>query len=361
MRLPSIPTSTLTTITTTTATTLLLSLLTLHGALAARARPKDAVLLSEVQALTLHGPDKMTTSRRTPPIPQLRCVSPAALCRLAGPVRTMRCTNQGAGYGGAEDAAWACAVAGGLPRAVRLDRTDVLCEGYASPDDPYVLRGSCGVEYTVRLTEEGRRRFPELVGVDDGQEGGGGGGGGGGGRPAGEKAAWLFWLLFFAVLAWIAYGAWTRRGTPGARPSGGANRRGWGGGGGGGGGWGPGFGPGGEDDPPPPYPRFGPKPSSSTESAWRPGFWSGLASGAAAGYVAANRGQRNHDRNRGRGRRGGLWRDNDGPGGWWSGSGPGPGSGSDSGLGSAWGARRSSSSGSGSRHESTGYGSTSRR
>jgi hypothetical protein len=32
----------------------------------------------------------------------------------------------------------------------------VLCEGYDYPDDPYILAGSCGLEYTLELTKLGR-------------------------------------------------------------------------------------------------------------------------------------------------------------------------------------------------------------
>ncbi|SPQ22856.1 b906e79f-4f2c-44af-b454-3f538bb034c3 [Thermothielavioides terrestris] len=188
---------------------LLLSFLTLASlpAVTLAARPKNAILLSEVQSLTLHA-NRKTTSRRVPAIPQLRCTSAPALCRLAD-VRTLRCTNQGASYT-AQDVEWACTAPGGLPAAVRLDATKVICEGYESADDAYVLRGSCGVEYTLRLTEEGARQYPELArlgggGIDwtdrgqrndneryYGRRGGlwGGDGGGFGGWGAGSGTGW---------------------------------------------------------------------------------------------------------------------------------------------------------------------------
>ncbi|KAK4239873.1 hypothetical protein C8A03DRAFT_32068 [Achaetomium macrosporum] len=317
----------------------LLALLTLSSVTLA-ARPKDAILLSDVKSLTLRSPG-LTTSRRVSPIPQLKCLSSPQLCRLAGPIKTMRCTNQGSSYT-SQDIEWACVAT--LPSTVRLDRTEVICEGYSNADDAYVLKGSCGVEYTLQLTEEGEEKHPEL-------------------RGGGDKlnqvgwAEMLFGMVFVGVLGWIVYSACLRArensGVGGAQH----RRRRGGRGGGGGGGWGPGWGPGGGggggwDDPPPPYPGSGPKPSSSTstEQGWRPGFWSGLASGAAAGYMAGNRGQRNNDRNYGRG--GGFWGNDGGAGSRGSGSGPGWGSGRSS---------SSSSSGSVSRHESTGYGSTSRR
>jgi hypothetical protein len=280
----------------------------------------------------------MTTSRRVPAIPQLRCTSPKEICRLAGPIQTMRCTNQGSSYT-SQDIEWACAAT--LPSTVRLDRTEVICEGYDHADDAYVLKGSCGVEYTLRLTEEGERKYPELSR------------GGGGGDDAKVAAGWaevLFGLVFVGVLGWIVYGACVAaRDNSGVGGGQNRRRRGGGGGGGWGGGWGPGGGGGGGgggwDDPPPPYPGSGPKPSSSTstEQGWRPGFWSGLAGGAAAGYMAGNREQRGNDRNYGTGGGAGSW---------------------GSGSGSGWGSGRSSSSsssGSATRHESTGYGSTSRR
>ena len=35
---------------------------------------------------------------------------------------------------------------------------EVICEGYDYPDDPYILKGSCGLEYTLELTKEGHNR-----------------------------------------------------------------------------------------------------------------------------------------------------------------------------------------------------------
>ena len=36
-----------------------------------------------------------------------------------------------------------------LPNNYRFAKTQVLCEGYSYPDDPYVTAGSCGVEYSL--------------------------------------------------------------------------------------------------------------------------------------------------------------------------------------------------------------------
>jgi hypothetical protein len=37
----------------------------------------------------------------------------------------------------------------------RLGSVSVACEGYDYPEDPYILAGSCGLEYTLELTQQG--------------------------------------------------------------------------------------------------------------------------------------------------------------------------------------------------------------
>ena len=37
----------------------------------------------------------------------------------------------------------------------RFGNIEVLCEGYDYPDDSYILKGSCGLEYTLDYTKEG--------------------------------------------------------------------------------------------------------------------------------------------------------------------------------------------------------------
>ncbi|KAF4983112.1 hypothetical protein FZEAL_1406 [Fusarium zealandicum] len=292
-------------------------------ALALAARPKDAIKLSDVQSLTLRGNGAMTNHRRVGAIPQLRCVSRKGLCDIYD-INVMRCTNQGSSWGD-EDVQWSCKAS--LPDELKLGSTDVICEGYDSPDDPYVLKGSCGVEYTVALTKKGEHRYPDIANggwFSDGQGGIDGG-------------ALVFTVIFVSVLGWIIYSACCRVQEVGGNPARPRRRRdGWSPGG-----WGPG-GPGGPgDDPPPPYP--GTKPQNT--DAWRPGFWSGAAGGAAAGYWAGNRNNNgnhhhhnNHDNSYGSIGRGGGW--------GWGGSG-----------GSSSGSNNNSST----RHETTGFGSTSRR
>ncbi|KAI9903365.1 hypothetical protein N3K66_002717 [Trichothecium roseum] len=277
----------------------------------------DAILLSKVQSLTLKGHGAQTRHRRVPAIPQLRCVNAQPeLRRLAeSGVDVMRCLNEGKpSYGGTEDVTWSCAAV--LAPEIALAETDVVCEGYAHPDDDEVLRGSCGVEYTVRLTPLGEERYPHLVA---------GGYSHGYGAPRHDDedgwdwAAVAFALVFLAVLGTIVYGAyaaWTgnQRQPPRRRTAPRNNNDNNRGGRAPGPGWDPNFGGGWNDDnddndPPPPYPgtggsysggrakrsSAGSRSSSSRgnsnndNAAWRPGFWSGLGTGGLAGYAAGRR------------------------------------------------------------------------
>ena len=56
----------------------------------------------------------------------------------------------------------------------------VVCEGYDYPDDEYILKGSCGLEYTLETTGAGRS--------DQSRQNNHGGGGGGGGYGSGYSS-----------------------------------------------------------------------------------------------------------------------------------------------------------------------------
>ena len=216
----------------------------------------------------------------------------------------------------------------------------MICEGFTSSADPYVLKGSCGVEYRLVLTDLGEEKYGKKGkklwgGYEDDRS------------PAGGVILVFFWVLFIAVLCWMIYSAFLRDNWPRRRPGGNNNRPGFFGGGGGGGGGG------GDDDPPPPYDYHPPPKTTSTRAApraanapaqegWRPGFWTGALGGAAAGYMAGNRGQNQQPRDQ---------RPTMGYGGYDNGEGSSRSSGSSS-SGSGFGA---------SRHESSGFGGTSRR
>ena len=64
----------------------------------------------------------------------------------------MQCYNRG--FDGV-DVQWECK--SDMDNDFRFGRVDVVCEGYDYPDDPYITRGSCGLEYTLDYTKEGER------------------------------------------------------------------------------------------------------------------------------------------------------------------------------------------------------------
>lgn len=300
----------------------------------------ERVLLSDVKALTLRK-DFKTSHNRVPAVPQLKCIGGTA--KGLYEVDALRCKNAGSSYGD-EDVQWTCTAA--LPSEFKLGSTDVICEGFASSGDPYVLKGSCGVEYRLMLTEMGEEKFGKKgkdswVGSD-------------GRSKEGDSAAVIFWFIFIAVVGWIIYAALTRD-SPGGRPPRAAPNTWFGGGGGGD-----------NDDPPPPY-EYRPSPKTKATSSrgpraapaqaqggWRPGFWSGAMGGAAAGYMAGNRGQRQQPRNQSSWNFNGV-------------NGRGNGEGSSDFAGAGAGRARSSESSTSnssygsSRHESSGFGGTSRR
>lgn len=121
---------------------------TVHGAYGAHDKYNDRMLLSEVSTLTLHH-GKMTNARRSHPVPQLKCVGGTAGCNAFVP-QVVQCYNKG---GDGYDVQWECKT--DMDNAYRFGKVEVTCEGFDHPDDPYILRGSCGLEYTIDLTMEG--------------------------------------------------------------------------------------------------------------------------------------------------------------------------------------------------------------
>ena len=296
----------------------------------------QSILLSDIKALTLRK-DLKTSHNRVPAVPQLKCVGGTA--QRLYEIDVLRCKNAGSSYRD-EDVQWTCTAS--LPSEFKLGSTDVICEGFSSSEDPYVLPGSCGVEYRLMLTKLGEEKYGRN-GKDTWS--------GYNSRSKGvDWVATIFWLIFIVVLGWITYAALIRD-SPGRRPAGAPPN------------WFDGGGGGDSDDPPPPYEYRPPSKTKTTSSrapraaptqaqrGWRPGFWSGALGGAAAGYVAGNRAQ---------GQRPGSW-NFDGV------NGRGNGEGSSSFTGAGAGRTRSSESSNpipsygSSRHESSGFGGTSRR
>ncbi|XP_068178788.1 store-operated calcium entry-associated regulatory factor [Antennarius striatus] len=123
-----------------------------------------SVLLRDIQVLTLYK-GRHTTSRRSSPIPQLQCVGGSAGCQAFLP-EVVQCLNKG--WDGV-DVQWECKT--DMDNAYRFGIIEVSCEGYGHPADAYILKGSCGLEYTLELTEEGQRRTQGSWGSHSGFKG----------------------------------------------------------------------------------------------------------------------------------------------------------------------------------------------
>ncbi|GAA5902490.1 uncharacterized protein JCM6883_001424 [Sporobolomyces salmoneus] len=239
----------------------------------------NRIPMTSLTALTLHS-NRKTTSRRHPPVPQLTCEG--KLCRQYQP-SIVQCVKVGDdGVGGLE---WKCEAE--LPKGIRFGKLEVGCEGWDGPDDPFVLKASCGLTY--RLVPASRS-----LEEDSGSY-----------RSSFSKSQLSFSdLLFYLLFAFALFTllrsflislfpnlrrfSTPRRPFSNFWPGGGGGGPGGGGGGPGGGGGGPGGGGGGGGGggPPPPYT---PKPTDTTRErtneGWRPGFWSGIVAGAAANHL----------------------------------------------------------------------------
>ncbi|KAF5359264.1 hypothetical protein D9756_003453 [Leucocoprinus leucothites] len=230
------------------------------------------IALASIPALTFYK-DSWTASQRTSAIPQLTCIGKP--CKLYQP-EVVRCANLG---GSGTEVDWKCEA--DLPEALRFGKVEVSCEGWSKAGDPYVLKGSCGLEYKLVEVPGALRN-------------------GGTDSPLsffkgynwGDiifTFVWVAFLLFFAYnilkSCFCRNNGNSSRGRTGSGP-----RPGGGGGGGGGGGWFPGNHRR-EDwsNPPPPYTKD--PPNNGADGGWRPGFWTGAALGGAATQFWNNRRQ----------------------------------------------------------------------
>ncbi|RDB26261.1 Store-operated calcium entry-associated regulatory factor [Hypsizygus marmoreus] len=213
--------------------------------------------LAKIPSLTFYK-DSYTTSRRKSPLPQLVCRG--APCKVYTP-EVVRCVSLPGASG--TDVDWNCEA--DLPESLRFGRVEVSCEGWSRPGDPYVLKGSCSLEY--RLVH-----VPSVLRNPD--------------SPLSSLRSYdlstiIFSILWVAFLVFILYGFFlscfrrnaasqTHRPPLPPRPRPGSSSGGW-------------F-PGGMDDdytPPPPYSK---NPTGANEG-WRPGFWTGAALGGIANHL----------------------------------------------------------------------------
>ena len=108
----------------------------------------DSVLLNDVNTLTFNT-NQFTTGRRSSPIPQLNCIGGGAAHLRQHHPTTVQCYNRGSN---GNDIQWECKSE--LDNSIKFGKTDVVCEGFDYPDDPSILKGSCGLEYSLDYTKE---------------------------------------------------------------------------------------------------------------------------------------------------------------------------------------------------------------
>jgi len=236
---------------------------------------QDKVLLDGVRALTLEN-GKYTQARRVSAIPQLQCVGGDALGYNKYYPKVVQCVNVGGD--GAGDVNWECKA--DLDSDVRFGKTIVSCEGYDYSEDPYILKGSCGLEYELEFTSQGRQR----------QQGGSYSSYGQSAYAQGTQyyqqssngSGWAS-LIFFGIFAFIIFGLvrqCMQNSASGTYGSGSSTY-----GSGSGSGYGNGYGTGSGSSSYGGYPSAGCAPSAPSYSTYRPGFWSGLGGGSLLGYL----------------------------------------------------------------------------
>jgi hypothetical protein len=109
------------------------------------------VLLQDVQTLTFYKGEK-TKSRRLAPVPQLKCVGGTASDEQHY-VDSVQCYNRG--FDGV-DFNWECVTQ--IPDRLALGKVEVVCEGFKDADDPYILAGSCALEYELNMADTKHKR-----------------------------------------------------------------------------------------------------------------------------------------------------------------------------------------------------------
>jgi len=118
----------------------------------ALAHYNDRVLLKDINVLTLYK-GRSTTYRRTYPVPQLKCVAGNGCYQYD--IKSVQCYNMG--FDG-KDQSWKCETL--MDPTLRFTNVKVNCEGYSYSNDPYVLVGSCGIEYELHTKQEFQYDFP---------------------------------------------------------------------------------------------------------------------------------------------------------------------------------------------------------
>jgi len=117
----------------------------------AQSRGQDAILADKVTGVLLHK-GVYANGRRTRRVPQLQCIGGTAAGRWEPEV--VACTKS---FTDGRDVYWKCEAE--MPDLYKFGTTEVNCEGYNYPDDPYILEGSCALRYTLEYTPKGLSQF----------------------------------------------------------------------------------------------------------------------------------------------------------------------------------------------------------
>jgi hypothetical protein len=221
----------------------------------------DRQKLIDIQALTFQEGEK-TTGRRSSPMPQLNCVGGAARNSNYLP-SVVQCVNKGNdGF----DVQWECKA--DLDEAVKFGKINVNCEGYDHSEDPYILKGSCALEYHLDYTRKGSNQ----------QNNYGYNRYGGGYQDFTETGSWWGSFFTFIVLVFVIYNIFRACAANNAAAGGnvdGGYGQGYGGGPGYGGGYGSGYGGG---------PGCAPSYTAAAPGTGG-GFWTGMATGGLLSYL----------------------------------------------------------------------------
>ncbi|EFC39199.1 predicted protein [Naegleria gruberi] len=99
----------------------------------------DAIHLTQIKSITLYK-NAWTTARRSHPVPQLKCISKPDNYEPD----QVECSYEGNG--------WRCNAK--LRSNYKFGKMNVNCEGYRYSGDDLVLKGSCGLEYTLEYNQK---------------------------------------------------------------------------------------------------------------------------------------------------------------------------------------------------------------
>ncbi|XP_020911780.1 store-operated calcium entry-associated regulatory factor [Exaiptasia diaphana] len=236
-------------------------------------RSSDKIRLTDVQVLTLRH-DKMTSGRRSSPVPQAKCVGGTAGCRVVPKV--IQCYNRGSdGF----DVQWECKA--DMDNKYRFGEVAVNCEGFDYPDDPYILKGSCGVEYTIDYVGDSNHHSDSRYDANHHESYQGNYGH----KKHRRSSGWMSTFIMWGVIACIGYYIYSAFSSNETTPN---NQ--------------PGYQEASSAPPPPGFrPEYTTQDQSQFQGSSAPGdsssnyggFWTGMGLGSIAGYLFGNRGYGN--------------------------------------------------------------------